>query len=67
MDFFENFSISRRYRWVPNRGAVGKTGNDKKVIQSEKRMRRRMVIEVTVDGCNGLTTFRADRLDVRRP
>ena len=67
MGFLENFSISGRYRWVPNRGAVGKIENDKRVIQSEKSMRRSMLIEVTVDDSNGLTSFRANRLDMRRP
>ena len=60
LGFLKNFSISGRYRWVPNRGAVGKIGNDKSVIQSEKSMRRSMLIKVTVDGFNGLTKFRAE-------
>ena len=33
---------------------------------SEKSLRS-MLIEVTVDDPNGLTSFRADRLDVRKP
>ena len=49
MGFLENFSISGRYGWVPNRGAVAKIGNDKRAIQSEKSMRRIMLIEVMVD------------------
>ena len=67
MGFLKNFRISGRYRWVPNTGAIGKIGNDKRVIQSEKSMRRSMLIEVTVDDPNGLMSFRADRLDVTRP
>ena len=67
MGFIDNFSISGRYSWGPNRGAVEKIGNDKRAIQSEKSMRRSMLIEVTVDDSNGLTSFRVDRLDVRRP
>ena len=67
LGFLENFSISGRYRWVPNRGAVGKIGNDKSAVQSEKSMRRSMLIEVTVDGSNGLMNFGADRLHVGRP
>ena len=39
LGFLENFSISERYRWVPNKGAVRKIGNDKRVIQHEKSMR----------------------------
>ena len=67
MGFVKNFRIGGRNRWVPNRGAIGKIGYDKRVIQREKSMRRRnMLIEVTVDDPNGLTSFRADRLDVRR-
>ena len=64
MGFLENFSISGRYGWVPNRGAVGKIGNDKRAIQSEKSMRRSMLIKVTV---YDLMSFRLHRLDVRRP
>ena len=60
LGFLEDFSISGRYGWVPNRGAVGKIGNDKRVIQSEKSMRRSMLIEITVDVFNGLSSFRAD-------
>ena len=60
LGFLENFSISGRYGWVPNRGAVGKIGNDKRVIQSQKSMRRNMFIEVTVDDSNGLMSFRVD-------
>ena len=56
LGFLNNFSISGRYRWVPNRGAVGKIENDKRVIQSEKSMRRSMLIEVTVDDSNDLTS-----------
>ena len=56
----KNFRISGRYRWVPNRGAIGKIGNDKRAIQSEKCMRRSMLIEVTVDDSNGLMSFRAE-------
>ena len=67
LGFLKNFSISGRYKWVPNRGAVGKIGNDKRAVQSEKSMRRSMLIEDTVDGSNGLTSFRVDILDVRRP
>ena len=67
MGFLENFRISRRYGWVPNRGAIRKIGNDKRAIQSEKSMRRSMLIEVMVNDPNGLMSFRADRLDVRRP
>ena len=65
--FLKNFSISRRYRWVPNRGAVGKIVNNKRVIKSEKSIRRSMLIEVMVDGFNSLTSFRVNKLDVRRP
>ena len=67
LGFLENFSISGRYGSVTNRGAVGKIGNDNRAIQSEKSMRRNMIIKVTVDDSNGLTSFIADRLDVRRP
>ena len=28
LGFLENFSISKRYRWVPNKGAERKIGND---------------------------------------
>ena len=56
-----------RYGWFPYRGSIGKIGNDKRVIQSEKSLRRSMLIEVTVDDLNGLMSFRANRLDVRRP
>ena len=66
LGFLENFRIRGRYGWSPNIGAIGKIGNDKRVIQSEKSMRRSMLIEVMVDDPNGLTRFRADRLDVRR-
>ena len=57
LGFLEDLSISGRYRWVPNRGAVGKKGNDKRVIQSEKDIRRRMLIEVTVDDSNSLMSL----------
>ena len=67
VEFFENFRIGQRYWWVPDRRAIGKIRNDKRVIQSEKNLRRSMLIEVTVDDPNVLTSFRADRLDVRRP
>ena len=68
--FLENFSIiiiSGRYRWVTNRAAVGKIVNDNRVIQSEKNISKSMLIEATVDYSNGLPSFRADKLDVRRP
>ena len=52
---------------LPNRGAVGKIGSDKRAIQSQKSMRRSMLIEVTVDDSNVLTSFRVDRFDVKRP
>ena len=32
LGLLKNFIISRRYGWVPNRGAVGKIGNDKWVL-----------------------------------
>ena len=60
LDFLENFSINGNYGWIPNRGAVGKIGNDKKATQSEKSMKASMHIEVTVDDSNGLTSFRVD-------
>ena len=41
---------------IANR-AVGKIANDKRVIQSEKRMRRNMLIEVTVDDSNSLMSL----------
>ena len=63
VEFFENFRIGQRYWWVPDRRAIGKIRNDKRVIQSEKNLRRSMLIEVP----NVLMSFRADRLDVRRP
>ena len=53
--------------WVPDREAISIIGNDKRAIQSEKSLRRSMLIEVTVDDTNNLTSFRVDRLDVRRP
>ena len=67
MGFLENFRISERCRWVPNRGAIGKIRIDKRMIQSEKSMRRSTFIEVSVDDSNRLMSFRTDRLDVRRP
>ena len=57
LGFIENLSISGRYRWVSNRGAVGIIANDKRVIQSEKSMRRNMLIEVTVDDSNSLMSL----------
>ena len=60
MNFLENYRISGRYGWVPSRGAIGKIGNNKRVIQSEKSIRRSMVIEVMVDDPNGLTSFIVD-------
>ena len=51
----------------PKQRSRRKKENDKRAIQSEKSMKRSMLIEVTVDGSNGLTSFRADRLDMRRP
>ena len=60
MGFLEDFSISGRYEWAPNKKAVGKIGNDKRVIQSEKSMRRSMLIEIKVDVFNGLSSFSAD-------
>ena len=65
--FFENFKIGWRYWWVPDRGAIDKIGNEKKVIQNDESLRRSMLKEVTVDDPNGLTNLRPDRLDVRRP
>ena len=62
VDFFNNFRIVGRYWWIPNRGAIGKIGNDKRVIQSDNNLRRNMLMEVLVDGSNGLTSFRADRV-----
>ena len=60
MGFLEDFSISGRYGWAPNKKAVEKIGNDKRVIQSEKCMRRSMLIEIKVDVFNGLSSFSAD-------
>ena len=51
----------------PKHRSNRKIGNNKRAIQSEKSMRRSMLIEVTVDDPNGLMSFRADRLDVTRP
>ena len=50
-----------RYGWIPNKGAVGKIWNEKRTIQSEKSMRKSMLIEVTVDDSNGFMSFRADK------
>ena len=61
-----NFRIGGRYWWVTDRGAIGKIENDKKAIQCEKSLRRRMLIEVMVDDSTSLTSFRANRLDVGR-
>ena len=52
---------------VEDKGAIGKIGNDKRAIQSEKSLRRSMLIEVMGDDSNGLTSLRSDRLYVRRP
>ena len=59
--------LVERCWWVPDREAISKIGNDKRAIQSEKSLRRSMLIEVTVDDPNNLISFRVDRLDVRRP
>ena len=60
--FFNNFRIGGRYWWIPDRGSIGKIGNDKRAIQSDKNLRRNMLMEVLVDGSNGLMSFRADRV-----
>ena len=69
----QNVGFSREFQnwWkiqvVQNRGAIGKIGYDKRGIQSEKSMTRsNILIEVTVDCPNGLSSFRTDRLNMRR-
>ena len=64
VEFFEDFRIGGRYWWVPDRRAIGEIGNDKRVIQCEKNLRRGMLRKVTVDSPNSLTSIRANRLDV---